>query len=174
MVTTAYPASDKQIAFLQSLTVQVDAPHAVDALTDRRLTSREASALIGELLELRRNTPRGPAATAENDGQPVTEVGMYRQGEDIFKVQRSQTGNLYAKQLVQIGGERLTEVDEIVNFEFQYAPGAVRALRTGNRMTLDEAKAFGIRYGVCCVCGARLSDATSVANGIGPVCGKRV
>jgi hypothetical protein len=108
--------------------------------------------------------------------EPVTETGMYRRGEDIFKVQRSrQSGNLYAKRLVPIGGQRLVDdTEEVVGFEFAYAPGTVQNLTPADRMTLDEAKAFGLRYGVCCVCGAHLKDATSVAAGIGPVCGGRV
>jgi hypothetical protein len=101
-------------------------------------------------------------------------VGMYRVGDDIFKVQRSKTSeHLYAKKLVVIGGRRLVDADEsVVNFEFEYAPGAMRSLTSADRLTLDDAKKFGLRYGFCCVCGKRLSDAVSVAAGIGPVCSK--
>lgn len=101
--------------------------------------------------------------------------GMYRtRNGDIFKVQTSKTsGHLYAKHLRPISGERLTEADTRIRFEFVYAPGAVQALTEDMRMSLDEAREFGIRTGTCCVCGAFLKDATSVANGIGPVCAKR-
>jgi hypothetical protein len=117
------------------------------------------------------STPAAPAPSAD----PVTEVGMYRDGTDVYKVQKSrQSGHLYAKRLTAITGHRLTEADEVVTWEFQYAPGAFRVLTAASRMTLDEAKAFGIRYGICCVCGASLKDAESVARGIGPVCGGRV
>jgi hypothetical protein len=104
---------------------------------------------------------------------PVDE-GMYRHDGEIFKVQRGrESGNLYAKRLVEIGGKRLADEDERdVHFEFQYAAGAIRMLTADERMTLDEARAFGIRFGVCCVCGASLKDADSVRNGIGPVCAK--
>lgn len=103
-------------------------------------------------------------------------VGMYRHGDDIYKVQKSRdSDNRYAKRLTPIGGRRLVDATgEVVNFEFVYAPGAIAMLSDDNRMTLDEAKEFGIRYGVCCVCGTTLADAVSVANGIGPVCAKRV
>lgn len=37
-------------------------------------------------------------------------------------------------------------------------------------MTLDEAKAFILRYGQCVRCGRRLKAAESVERGIGPVC----
>ena len=101
--------------------------------------------------------------------------GMYRTANgDIFKVQVSrQSGHPYAKHLRPIGGQRLAEDGARVQWEFVYAPGAVKALDDSMQMTADEARKFGIQYGVCCVCGAFLKDATSVANGIGPVCEKR-
>jgi hypothetical protein len=107
---------------------------------------------------------------------PVTEPGMYKADDgSIYKVQESKTsGNLYAKVLRVIGGERLVETGDKMHADFEYAPGAVRSLRADQRMTLDEAKAFGIQYGFCIVCGAFLKDATSVAAGIGPVCAGRI
>lgn len=107
---------------------------------------------------------------------PVTEPGMYRDAsETIFKVQRSKSSDrLYAKKLQPISGTRLTETDERVRWEFVYDSGAVYRLEPSQRLSLDEAKSFGIRFGVCCVCGAFLKDATSVEQGIGPVCGKRL
>lgn len=112
----------------------------------------------------------------EAQGEAVTEPGMYRTADGtIYKVQESKTsGNLYAKVLRMIGGKRLVETGEKVRFDFEYAPGAVRTLKASERMTLDEAKAFGIEYGFCVVCGAHLKDADSVAAGIGPVCAGRI
>lgn len=120
-----------------------------------------------------------PVALPEQYAKPttsVTEPGMYRTADGtIYKVQAAkESGNLYAKRLDVIGGKRLVETGEKVHFDFEYAPGAVRDLRADERMTLDEAKAFGVEYGICCVCGLRLKDADSVAAGIGPVCMKRV
>lgn len=103
-------------------------------------------------------------------------AGMYQHPNgDIFKVQISKTsGKPYAKKLQPIGGARLVDAtEERVNFEFVYAPGEIRTLTSEMAMTMEAAKAFGLRYGVCCVCGAFLKDAKSVAAGIGPVCGKR-
>lgn len=102
--------------------------------------------------------------------------GMYQlPNGEIFKVQKSQqSGYLYAKHLRPIGGQRLVETGERVNFEFAYAPGAIKMLRPEHAMTIEAARAFGIRYGVCCVCGTFLKDAESVAGGIGPVCRKRL
>jgi hypothetical protein len=130
------------------------------------LTKRDASAIIERLL-----ATLPPAAP-----DPVTEPGIYRTADArLFKVQRSkESGNLYAKELVAIGGDRLTENGETVQWEFRYAAGAIYRLTATERVTLEQAKAFGIQYGVCCVCGALLKDAKSVAAGIGPVCAKRI
>ena len=145
------PASDKQVAFLHTLISERVFEGAVDFAT---LTSAEASSLITELL----NSPRKLAA------ERVSDEGMYRNAEgDIFRVQRSkESGNLYAKRL------------DIIDGGFVYEAGAIRNLKPSDRMTLDEAKAFGVEYGICCVCGAFLTNEVSVAEGIGPVCGGRV
>lgn len=145
------PASDKQVAFLHTLISERVFEGAVDFAT---LTSAEASSLITELL----NSPRKSGA------ERVSDEGMYRNAEgDIFRVQRSkESGNLYAKRL------------DIIDGGFVYEAGAIRNLKPSDRMTLDEAKAFGVEYGICCVCGAFLTNEVSVAEGIGPVCGGRV
>ncbi len=145
------PASDKQVAFLHTLISERVFEGAVDFAT---LTSAEASSLITELL----NSPRKSGA------ERVSDEGMYRNAEgDIFRVQRSkESGNLYAKRL------------DIIDGGFVYEAGAIRNLKPSDRMTLDDAKAFGVQYGICCVCGALLTNEVSVAEGIGPVCGGRV
>jgi hypothetical protein len=62
---------------------------------------------------------------------------------------------------------------DIEEMGFIYSAGAMRVLTPEMKMTLEEAKQFGIETGICCVCGAYLTDAKSVAEGIGPVCAKR-
>jgi len=97
-------------------------------------------------------TPKAPKAVE------VTE-GMYRTADGtVFKVQRAVNGSgrLYAKRLTEDG--------------FEYAQGAVYRLTADEKMTLDEAKAWGVLYGTCCVCGRTLTDETSIEQGIGPVC----
>ncbi len=146
------PASDKQVAFLHTLISERVFEGAVDFAT---LTSAEASSLITELL----NSPRKSGAVVER----VSEEGMYRNAEgDIFRVQKSrQSGNLYAKKL------------DIFDGGFLYVQGAMRFIKPSDKMTLDEAKAFGVQFGICCWCGATLTDPVSVEQGIGPVCVKR-
>jgi hypothetical protein len=39
---------------------------------------------------------------------------------------------------------------------------------------LEIAKEYGKRTGICCVCGAELTNEESVQLGIGPICGGRM
>lgn len=77
---------------------------------------------------------------------------------------------MYAKRLVMISGERLTEGGEHKRIEFQYEAGAIFRILPEHRMDLERAKSITIKYGHCLVCGRRLKDAGSVEHGIGPVC----
>lgn len=140
-------ATPKQVAFIRSLMSERTYAESVDF---DALTSATASRLIGALLQ-------APLTSA-----PAIEIGMYRTADfAIYRVQASrETGNLYAKRLNITGG-------------FDYEQGAIRKLSASDKMTLDEAKAFGVETGLCCVCGAFLTDPKSVAVGIGPVCAKR-
>lgn len=102
-----------------------------------------------------------PAAAAvariSDDGIYRTETGT------IYKVQyaKNGSGNLYAKRLDPDAGT------------FTYEPGAIHRLRADQRMTFEDAAAFGELYGICCACGRDLTDETSIARGIGPICGKK-
>lgn len=111
--------------------------------------------------------------TAQPAHIAVEEQGVYVMADGaIVKVQANrEKTRTYAKRLVEIGGVRLTEAGERVNAEYQYEAGLVdQVAREGRKMTLDEAKAFILRYGFCARCSRQLKDATSVLRGIGPVC----
>lgn len=104
----------------------------------------------------------------------ITEAGMYQRDGIIYKVQQArESKNLYAKKLTECNGARFAEQGDVVHFEFVYERGAVWSLGPEDRMTEEQAKEFGIRTGMCCVCAAPLKDAVSVARGIGPTCAKR-
>jgi hypothetical protein len=148
------PASPRQISFLNTL-----ADERGYDFGDRKpegLTVREASELIEFLLAMPK--PASRVAFVE------LEVGMYRLSNgDIYRVQRSrESGRLYAKKL------------DWANNSFVFESGAMRLLTADDRMTLDEAKAWGVETGICCVCSAFLTDPRSVEAGIGPVCARRV
>lgn len=141
------PITTKQVSFIESLRSERGITDAVDFSA---LTSRDASDLISNLLAM-------PTAGG------VAEEGMYRKGDAIFRIQRSlQSGNLYAKRL------------NVIEMKFEFESGAIKTLRAHDKMTLVEAKAFGVETGFCCVCAKFLTDPKSVAVGIGPVCAKNV
>ena len=112
--------------------------------------------------------PASPTRPVAAPQQPV-EPGMYQTPDgSIFKVQLAVhgSGRPYARRLV---------VDEDSKTgEFVYETGAIHRLRPEHRMSLEAAKAFGALYGMCCVCGATLTDSRSIAAGIGPVCSGRL
>lgn len=145
---SAVPATIKQVSFIKRLADE----RKVSGIEFSALTVATASDLIAKLLAQ-------PVAGART---PVVEQGMYQVAGVIYRVQASrETGNLYAKRLNTAGG-------------FDYEQGAIRKLSADDKMTLEQAKAFGVETGLCCVCGAFLTDSKSVAQGIGPVCAKRV
>lgn len=161
-----YPApTDKQVAFYNRLAAERGVP-PIDAFGPG-VTRREASDAIDALMAL----PRAdrPAPVAAEDA--AVEEGVYEKDGIVYVVKRArQSGNLYAKQIVEIGGERLTEAGTVINAEFEYAPGVIRTLSRDDKMDLDRAKALTIRYGFCVACGRHLKAAQSVEQGIGPVC----
>lgn len=99
----------------------------------------------------------------------VDQDGIYRTDDGtIYKAQRAVvegSGRLYAKRLV------ITEQpDGTRKGRFVYAPGAIHTLRDDQRLTREEAAAFGRLYGVCVRCGSPLTDEDSIARGMGSTC----
>lgn len=93
---------------------------------------------------------------------PISEIGIYTCGDDVYKVVRSrQSGRLYAKRLV--------------GTSWVYDGGAVHRLSADNLLTVDQAAEYGRRTGICVCCGAELDDrdGLGVRVGIGPVCVRR-
>lgn len=155
-------ATDRQLAFLRTLGATVPAD----------ITCAQASAEISRLCALRDAARAATASAAPVESAPVLDPGVYEDPSGaiyVVKPNRERT-RVYAKRLVEIGGERLAETGEHVAIEFEYAPGAIFRLTPAMRMDFDRAKALTIRYGRCIVCGRKLKDATSVERGIGPVC----
>lgn len=151
--TTARFCSEKQAQFIIRLLSEKEVSIQVrDKIGDpARLEVRSASKIIDWLM----------AQPQQTNADAVTDVGMYMDGVTIFKVRRSKTtGALYAMRLV--------------GNKFMYESGSIRALKSSQRMSLDQAKAYGVQTGTCCVCAAVLTDPKSIASGIGPVCAKRV
>lgn len=110
--------------------------------------------------------PQSPAgSTVARRPGPAAE-GWYRVDGVIYKVQKAVhgSGQLYAKRLTVADGTGVWE----------YAKGMVYRLTADDRLTIEEAEAFGKLYGVCGICGKTLTDEKSIARGIGPVCAARL
>lgn len=160
----AKPASDKQIAYLASLSKSRE--HAGWEMP-ASLTSQQASDAIEYLLGcpvIPRDFSRASA------GQPVP--GVYRKDGRIYviKPNRAKTA-VYAKELVE-SAPRETEAGTEIPFEMVYTPGMARVLTEAERMPLADAADILTRYSACIVCGRTLKAAESVRQAIGPVCVK--
>jgi hypothetical protein len=174
MNMTILAATEKQLSFIKSLASEILGSddlanqfivklHEDGALQTRMLVS----GVIDELIA-KRNAKRAEALP--RPGRVELDPGMYKTADGtIYKVQKAVhgSGHVYAKKLVppaEFGG----------NAEFIYAPGALRGLMPEQKMTLEEAKAWGALYGTCVRCGRTLTDERSIADGIGPVCAGKI
>lgn len=173
--------SERQIALIRKLLKEREGITGTEAVRDELNSRRESDALtmgvaswaIDTLIAIPApNASRHPKVVRST----VTEDGMYRDPETdrIFKVQTAKHGSglPYAKELQTLP---VDDGNGPVGYAttFVYEQGLIRTLRPEWKMTLAEAMAYGTLYGNCCVCGATLTDETSIANGIGPVCARR-
>ncbi len=143
------------------------------------MTRREASAAIDQAMDNNRKLReelKGLGVQSEptlSEPQYVTEVGIYRVGDRIFKVLPSRSSDRhYAKELTGFHWvEGLPEADEEgTKLRFVYAKGAMREIRAEHRVSLEFEKAFGQLVGSCIDCGKLLTKEESIAYGKGPVC----
>lgn len=147
----------------------------LDASTLPTFMSRKrASEAIDFLIEAGRRT-RAAARAADIKAltapSEALTPGMYKLDGVVYQVRpNQQKTRLYAKRLIEINADRITEDDQIVQIEFEYERGAVFKLREEHRMGLEEGKALCIRYGRCICCNRVLKAAKSVERGIGPKC----
>jgi hypothetical protein len=174
---TVPPATDAQLRFLTSLineslsllpkttkfqAMTADAQtlmtemvrSALDTLDEKNIG--QASALIDAYKESN-NRFRADIPAVTPAGAAL-EPGVYRDvNERIIRVYVGrQSGRMLAAEITADGPE--------------YLGAASRFVTADQRLSVDEAARYGSQFGYCCVCGAELSDPTSVAAGIGPVC----
>lgn len=175
-------ATEKQVTYLVSL-----ADRAGWDVEDTKVTDFEgrvveltelAVKVASELIDQLRDAPR--ARRAKTDPRiKITEDGMYRLDDTIYKVQVAVhgSGHLYAKRLV-IDAPAVRDADGNVvaptEAHFERDESAVRKLRPEHRLTAEDAKAFGDLYGMCVRCAATLTDEESIARGTGPVCAGKI
>lgn len=104
-------------------------------------------------------------STAKSDAPE----GFHLLDGEIYKVQIAVhgSGRPYAKHLA------VSVVGGASKGKWEYAPGLTRNLNGDTLLTKDQAQEYGKLYGVCCICGATLTNETSIEAGIGPVCAGR-
>jgi Family of unknown function (DUF6011) len=172
---TVLGATDKQIAFIKKLIVQVHekigtndtglSKNALDFIDkvlvrlDRGdLNKRDASKIIETLIA---QSTRSYEAPVIREKAPI---GVYKRGEDIYRVIKGrQSSNTYAQKLA---------TDPSGQPVWDYAGGMIFELKVQELISPEVAAQMGRSVGYCVICGRFLTDAESVAKGIGPVCEK--
>jgi len=148
-------ATQRQFEMIKSLIAQHELSDALSAqVQDARTKAMAGTLSVSAASDLITALMAAPMLSLE---------GMHKVNDTVYKVQRAVHGNgrVYAKQLTVLStGE----------FQFEYAPGAIRFLTQDTRMSVEDAAAFGHLYGRCVQCGRTLTDEDSIARGIGPVC----
>jgi Family of unknown function (DUF6011) len=127
---------------------------------------------VGRMIDWLKTQPHDRAdAPADDFDAQTLKPGAYRRDGVIYivKPNREKT-RVYAKRMVVINGERLTEAGTVVKIEFEYERGAIFQLRPEHRLSTEECEALSIRYEKCIMCGRGLKAAKSVQRMIGPVC----
>lgn len=150
-------ASNAQLSYLRSLLITrvedaADSQRFVAWLDDNghRIDKATASEKIRKYASM-------PEVRSVFSSTPKLDEGMYKVGDDIFKVYYTRKGHLATKRLGADG--------------FEYTGRKpLSQITAEHRMTLDEAKEYGKVTGMCCMCGALLTNEESIANGIGPIC----
>lgn len=107
--------------------------------------------------------------------KPAT-PGLYVRKGDVFHV-RPKKGDptifyaIYRGSLV-LSDEELNERRRSAIGKF--VPGMALRLNDSERMTPEQARSYGEKFGVCAWCGHSLRSAVSIHLGMGPSCYKRL
>lgn len=142
-------ASEKQASFASSLAERKGEAQQSWAA----MPAADISTEINRLLSL----PDAPKSKKTSQ----LEAGMYCKDSMIYRVRIGRdSGYAYAQKLCREGED----------WYFESAPGMTRKLTEADKMSLEEAQAFGLEFGVCCACGRTLTNDESIKAGIGPIC----
>lgn len=165
--------TEKQVAFIKKLIVQVETKVGTSDTTRAKfvlefnakvvarlergdLNKRDGSRLIETLI---RHSNASYEAPVVREKAPV---GVYKRGDDIYRVIKGrQSSNTYAQKLA---------TDPSGQPVWDYAGGMIFELKVEELISAEVAAQMGRARGYCVICGRYLTDETSVARGIGPVC----
>lgn len=137
-----------------------------DRLIDPNFNKRQASNAIAELLKANAfNYEAHEAQAIERANRVAAPIGVYKHNDEIYRVIKGRNSqNLYAQKLVVIEGR---------NPRWEYAGGKIWELKVEELIDPEVAAQMGRARGFCVICGRYLTDETSVARGIGPICYER-
>lgn len=166
-VTTLRPATENQLGFLNNL--RRERGLAIETWREfsaRNLSTRDASREIDAL----KATPRAANVDRAIRGGlfhdlPKSKYAIIEDGVRTFWEIKEFRGTTYLRLLVGAPGDFRR-----VRVEF---PRTTRVVAEIRRDPHAAALAFAQHYTCCAVCGADLSDETSVALGLGPICRQR-
>ena len=153
-------ASDKQISFIEKMIGSCDRTDERTNATCKTFemlieTKQMNKAAASGAIDILKGLPKAMTATVEQSGGPSGE-GFFVKGDDIWKVKATKVGKLWAHRKVASGWE----FDRAASF----------SLTDSDRITVEQAAAFGHRTGNCLICSRELTEQSSVERGIGPVC----
>jgi Family of unknown function (DUF6011) len=157
-VETLPAPSVRQMEFIEQLASKSEEGKKLvfeflDSLQEQGIayTTHHASMLIEKL-------KRMPVTVAPREVS-VT-VGAYKHNGEVYSVRRSrESGKLHA---YKFNGN-----------DWVYAGNVKYELKQTERMTLEQALAFGASTGVCIHCGRTLTEPKAVVRGMGATCAKR-
>lgn len=133
----------------------------------RDLTADQLYTLQDEFLETMPTSWAANCITAlsskplleERPKKAKMEPGFYIHKGEVYKVVWNQAGTrMYARQL------------DKKTWRFEYRHGAINLLNPDERLTVEEASAYGHLTGRCGCCGRLLTNEESIERGIGPIC----
>ena len=146
------------------LDMTVIVEHTDEQVFERIAANEERSARYERAAQDRYDRTR---AMVERPNIGTDDAGIYHFKGVIYKVYKAQTHNtMLVKELKITKGEKGV---------WEYIGSARKALPfQAQKLTLEDAKQYGAVYGICCVCGAILTNVVSIEAGIGPICGGRL
>lgn len=180
--------SSRQAEWIIDIILDREVSEEIATSTKLRLGQGLASFAAKNFITTYRDYARRPKAeeTGPIDAPgsaPMTD-GMYRDpgNGDVFKVQHAKangSGRLYAK-MAEVTGEAKYSADgkallRPAEVTFRYVSGLLALIHPEWRMSREEEIEWGQLYGRCTAprCNLALTDETSIAFAMGPVCRKK-
>jgi hypothetical protein len=148
------------------------------------MSESEANRLITHLLDLRETWETRhamPLPVMSASATPTATPGYYFHEFTVYRVQKSHSGKVYAKELrVKQEAEkketptRGVRIIEPAMLEYVYVPGAVYRHEPSMRMKVERMQSMGQDWGTCVVCTKHLMTEGAKDEGIHEWCEEKV